>query len=148
MKNYQPVSLLPICRKILEILMFNEMFRYFIEKTPWHICWFSINFCGTFEINNYQGKWNYGTVVDIAKDLPRPVLVTRRSSCETTSRLWYHNLWYSLQKVFHQKLESIQYNVCLVLLGSVRIFKGKILPRLRLRIPPMLTFVLKLCLFY
>ena len=29
LKNYRPVSLLPICGKILERLMFNEMFKFF-----------------------------------------------------------------------------------------------------------------------
>ena len=32
LKNYRPVSLLPICRKILERLIFNEMFDIFIEN--------------------------------------------------------------------------------------------------------------------
>ena len=32
LKNYCPVSLLPICGKILERLMFNEMFKFFIEN--------------------------------------------------------------------------------------------------------------------
>ena len=32
LKNYPPVSLLPICGKILERLMFNEMFKFFIEN--------------------------------------------------------------------------------------------------------------------
>ena len=32
LKNYLPVSLLPICGKILERLMFNEMFKFFIEN--------------------------------------------------------------------------------------------------------------------
>ena len=32
MKNYRPVSLPPICGKILERLMFNEMFDFFIEN--------------------------------------------------------------------------------------------------------------------
>ena len=32
LKNYRPVSLLPICGKILERLIFNEMFRFFIEN--------------------------------------------------------------------------------------------------------------------
>ena len=32
LKNYRPVSLLPICGKILELLMFNEMFNFFIEN--------------------------------------------------------------------------------------------------------------------
>ena len=31
-QNYRPVSLLPICGKILERLMFNEMFEFFIEN--------------------------------------------------------------------------------------------------------------------
>ena len=31
-KNYRPVSLLPICGKILERLMFNGMFNFFIEN--------------------------------------------------------------------------------------------------------------------
>ena len=32
LKSYRPVSLLPICGKILERLMFNEMFECFIES--------------------------------------------------------------------------------------------------------------------
>ena len=32
LKNYRPVLLLPICEKILERLMFNEMFKFFIEN--------------------------------------------------------------------------------------------------------------------
>ena len=32
LKNYRPVSLLPICGKILERLMFNGMFNFFIEN--------------------------------------------------------------------------------------------------------------------
>ena len=32
LKNYRPVSLLPICGKILGRLMFNEMFKFFIEN--------------------------------------------------------------------------------------------------------------------
>ena len=31
-QNYRPVSLLPICGKILERLMLNEMFEFFIEN--------------------------------------------------------------------------------------------------------------------
>ena len=32
LQNYRPVSLVPICRKILERLMFNETFEFFIEN--------------------------------------------------------------------------------------------------------------------
>ena len=32
LKNYCPISQLPICGKILERLMFNEMFKFFIEN--------------------------------------------------------------------------------------------------------------------
>ena len=32
LENYRPVSLLPICGKILERLMFNELFNFFIEN--------------------------------------------------------------------------------------------------------------------
>ena len=32
LQNYGPMSLLPICGKILERLMFNEMFEFFIEN--------------------------------------------------------------------------------------------------------------------
>ena len=32
LQNYRPVSLLPICGKILERLIFNEMFKFFIEN--------------------------------------------------------------------------------------------------------------------
>ena len=32
LKNYRPISLLPICGKILQRLMFNEIFNFFIEN--------------------------------------------------------------------------------------------------------------------
>ena len=32
LENYGPVSLLPICGKIIERLMFNKMFNFFIEN--------------------------------------------------------------------------------------------------------------------
>ena len=32
LKNYRPVSLLPICGKIFERLIYNNLFEYFIEK--------------------------------------------------------------------------------------------------------------------
>ena len=41
LKNYQPVSLLPICGKMLERLIFNEIFRFLIENN-----WISSNQSG------------------------------------------------------------------------------------------------------
>ena len=32
LKNYQPVSLLPICGKVFERLIYNSLFEYFIEN--------------------------------------------------------------------------------------------------------------------
>ena len=32
LKNYRPVFLLPICSKIFERLIYNEMFRFFLDK--------------------------------------------------------------------------------------------------------------------
>ena len=32
LKNYRPITLLPICGKILEQLIYNKMFEYFIEN--------------------------------------------------------------------------------------------------------------------
>ena len=32
LKNYRPVSLLPICEKIFERLIFNELFNFFLEN--------------------------------------------------------------------------------------------------------------------
>ena len=32
LKNYRPLSLLPICGKVFEKLIFNEMFKFFIEN--------------------------------------------------------------------------------------------------------------------
>ena len=31
-KNYNPISLLPVCDKIFETLIFNEMLKFFIEN--------------------------------------------------------------------------------------------------------------------
>ena len=36
LENYCPVSLLPICRKILERLIFNEMFNFFLKINLFH----------------------------------------------------------------------------------------------------------------
>ena len=32
LKKYQPVSLLPVCRKILEKLIYDKMFQFFIKN--------------------------------------------------------------------------------------------------------------------
>ena len=32
LKNYRPVSLLPICGKVFECLIYNSLFEYFIEN--------------------------------------------------------------------------------------------------------------------
>ena len=32
LKNYRPISLLPVCGEIFEKLIFNEMFKFFIEN--------------------------------------------------------------------------------------------------------------------
>ena len=32
LKDYRPVSLLPICSKIFERLLYNEMFGFFLDK--------------------------------------------------------------------------------------------------------------------
>ena len=31
LKNYRPISILPVCSKIFERLIFNKMFKFFIE---------------------------------------------------------------------------------------------------------------------
>ena len=32
LRNYRPISLLPVCGKIFQKLIFNEMFKFFIEN--------------------------------------------------------------------------------------------------------------------
>ena len=52
-------------------------------------------------------------------------------------------------KTFHQKLESIQHNACLVLSGAIRgSSRGKNLPWVRFRIPLTSKLVQEFCLFY
>ena len=36
LENYRPVSFLPICGKVLERLMFNEMFNFFLKINLFH----------------------------------------------------------------------------------------------------------------
>ena len=55
LKNYRPISLLTVCCKIFEKLIFNEMFKFFIENDlippnqsgfkPRDSCVNQINFC-------------------------------------------------------------------------------------------------------
>ena len=42
LKNYRPVSLLPICGKIPERLIFNEMFRFLIDIDFLKPIWFQV----------------------------------------------------------------------------------------------------------
>ena len=43
-----------------------------------------------------------------------------QSFCEKTSRLWQHDLWWSLQPNISPVFESIQYNPCLLLSAVIR----------------------------
>ena len=42
--------------------------------------------------------------------------------CETTSRFWWRNLRWSLQRNISPEIESVQYNASLVLSGAIRGF--------------------------
>ena len=70
-----------------------------ISKTPWQISWCSINICGTFESNYYQGKQSNRTVAEVAKNSAETGVNNYvQSFSETTFRLWRHDLWWSLQR--------------------------------------------------
>ena len=48
LRNYCPVSLLPICDKIFERLIFNKMVRFFLENkliTPYQSCFKPVDSC-------------------------------------------------------------------------------------------------------
>ena len=80
LKNYLPVSLLPICGKILERLMFNVMFKFFIQNEL-----ISSNQPGftlgdscvnhlvsiTHETNLLTRSWGYGHLQSIWQSLAR-----------------------------------------------------------------------------
>ena len=73
--------------------------------------------------------------------LPRPALMTIYKAF-VRPHLDYGDVIYdeAYNKSFHQKLESIQYNTCLALLGTIR---GSSLPKIRSEIPPSSTLVQK-----
>ena len=114
-----------------------------ISKTPWQISWCLINIWGTFKSNYYQGKQSYRAVAKIAKNFAENGVNNYiQSFCETTFRLWWHDLWWSLQQNI-----SLEIWVCSVqcLSSPIRsyymIIKRKILLWVRLGIPPTSTLV-------
>ena len=93
-----------------------------ISKTPWQISCCLINIWGTFESNYYQGKQSYLELLQkLQKTLLRLVLITMNKAL-VRPHLDYGNMIYdeAYNKRFHQKLESIQCNVCLALSGAIR----------------------------
>ena len=92
-----------------------------ISKTPWQISCCLINIWGTFESNYYQGKQSYKTVLKFQETLLRLVLITIYIA-SVRPHLDYGDMIYdeAYNKRFHQKLESIQCNVCLALSGAIR----------------------------
>ena len=89
LKNYRPVSLLPICGKILENLLFKEMFKFFIKHKlissnqsgfkPWRFLHYSsviyhswdiwIFWCGAF-LDTFKAfdVWQNGIILKLTQN--------------------------------------------------------------------------------
>ena len=59
LNNYQPISLLPICSKILSQLIFNEMFGFFIKSDLISQHHSVLNLVTPASINSYQSLTKY-----------------------------------------------------------------------------------------
>ena len=68
---------------------------------------------------------------------------------QTPSWLWWYPLWSSINISFQQKLESIQYNACLVITGAIQgISKEKIYPEIGLEPLQLQRWYRKIGIFY
>ena len=78
--------------------------------------------------------------------LPRPALITIYKAF-VRPYLDYGDILYdqAYNMSFHHKLESIQYNACLVITGAIRVTSSyrKTLPRTRFRVTSITTLVQK-----
>ena len=91
-----------------------------------------------------------GLLRKLEKTLPRPVLMTMYKTF-VGPHLDYGDIIYdeAYNKTFHQKLESIQYNTCLALLGAIRgSSREKLYHELGLESLQHRRWYRKLCLFY
>ena len=91
-------------------------------KTPWQISCYLVDILGTLETNYYQGKQSYRTVTKIIKKSAETGVNNYvQSISETKVRLWWHDYGDKAYKErCHQKLASIQHNICLALSWAIR----------------------------
>ena len=69
------------------------------SKTPWEVSCCLTNIWGTLESNYCQGRQSYRTVTNIVKKSAETVVNNYvRSFSETTYRLRWHDLWWSLKR--------------------------------------------------
>ena len=109
-----------------------------------------INIWGTFESNYYQGKQSYSTVAKIAKNFAEAVLITTYKVF-VRPHLDHDNMIYdeAYNETFHQQLDSIPYNACLLLSAAIRwSSRGKLSHELGLESLQHRHWCGKLCLFY
>ena len=86
LKNYRPVSLLPICSKCFERLIYNEMFGFFLDKSsisanqpgfkPGHSCINQLLSIAHNIYKSYDGGYEVrGVFLDISKVIIKCVLM-------------------------------------------------------------------------
>ena len=118
-------------------------------KKPGRYTWLQVNNWLTSKNGVFKKKKKtWRPLRKLQNLLPEPALSTIYKAFARPHLEYGHILDYQLYKPFHEKLESVHYNACLAITGSMRCTSMGKLPRIRFRITSVTTLVRKLEMFY
>ena len=104
LKNYRPVSLLPICGKIFERLIYNIIFEDFIENDLISLNWYGLKLGDSrtsrpTTCNFIKKDWRRSFLVNFAKFSRTPFLQNtfRRVFLAVLHSIWKPVIWFSVK---------------------------------------------------